>query len=160
MCRSRAFAFLRRGGSLWVQISDGRAHRPSTIVRVRKLNWLPFVWSQNMCSALFGFVTKHACLRQVDRQTDSITSYDSQDRASIPESRGKNYSRALSTHSLTHSPPSACVLCERTTNPSLLFQLSVLTEITPVSPATGFDLNVLTKLSSTSAARQPEHARH
>jgi len=29
----------------------------------------PFTWYQNLRSALFGFVTKHAC----DRQTDSIT---------------------------------------------------------------------------------------
>jgi len=33
------------------------------------MNDCPFVWYQNICSALFGFVTKHAC----DRQTDRIT---------------------------------------------------------------------------------------
>ena len=36
------------------------------------------MWYQNICSALFGFVAKHACDRRTDRQ-----SYDSQDRAGI-----------------------------------------------------------------------------
>ena len=34
--------------------------------------WLPFVWYQNIHSALFGFVTKHACERGMDRETDRI----------------------------------------------------------------------------------------
>jgi len=44
----------------------------------------------------FRFVTKHACGRQTDRQTDGRTEqadrqyYDPQDRASIAASRGKN----------------------------------------------------------------------
>ena len=32
-----------------------------------------FVWYQNICSALFGFVTKHASDRQTDIQTDRQT---------------------------------------------------------------------------------------
>jgi len=42
-------------------------------------NWSDcrFVWYQNFGSALFGFVTKHACVgptdEQIDRQTDRIT---------------------------------------------------------------------------------------
>jgi len=45
------------------------------------------VWYQNISSALFGFVTKHACVRQTDRQN-----YDTQDRASIAASHGNNHS--------------------------------------------------------------------
>ena len=37
-----------------------------------------FVRYQYICSALFGFVTKHVCDKQTDRQN-----YDSQERASI-----------------------------------------------------------------------------
>jgi len=40
------------------------------------------VWYQNIRSALFSFVTKHACERRTDRETDK-QNYDSQDRASI-----------------------------------------------------------------------------
>jgi len=51
------------------------------------------VWYQNICSALFGFVTKHACAdERTDRRTDGPTdgqNYDSQDRASIAASRSK-----------------------------------------------------------------------
>ena len=50
----------------------------------------PFVWHQNICSALFRFVTIHACDRQTHRHTDGQTEiYDSQDRPRIC-SRGKN----------------------------------------------------------------------
>ena len=40
-------AFFEGGGSLWAQISEGRGHRPPTIVGIRKLLWLPFhvVWN-------------------------------------------------------------------------------------------------------------------
>ena len=43
-----------------------------------KLEWrdCPFVWYQNIPSALFGFVTKHACDRQTDGRTDR-QNYDS-----------------------------------------------------------------------------------
>ena len=33
----------------------------------------PFVWYQNVRSALFGFVTKHACGGSIDGQTDERT---------------------------------------------------------------------------------------
>jgi len=42
----------------------------------------------------FGLVTKHECDRRMDGQRDGHTDgqiYDSQDRASIAASRGKNY---------------------------------------------------------------------
>ena len=42
--------------------------------------------SANICSALFGFVIKHACDRQTDRQN-----YDSKDRSSIAALRSKHY---------------------------------------------------------------------
>jgi len=52
---------------------------------------LPFYnsWYQMTRSALFGFVTKHACDRRTNRSTNGLN-YDSQDRASIVASRGKN----------------------------------------------------------------------
>jgi len=43
---------------------------------------------QYIRSALFGSVTKHACDRQTDGQTDG-QNYYSQDRDSIAASRGK-----------------------------------------------------------------------
>ena len=68
------------GGSLWAQISDRRGHCPPTTVSVRKLEWLPFRVVSNICSALFGFVTKHACDRRMDGQTDRWT-----DRITTPK---------------------------------------------------------------------------
>jgi len=46
---------------------------------------------KNIAGRFFGLVTKHACFRQTDGETDRRTDriYDSQDRASIA-SRGKN----------------------------------------------------------------------
>ena len=78
-------AFFEGVGLLWAQIWDGRGRRPPTTVGVRKLEWLPFRGYQNICSALFGFVTKHGCDRQRDGQNN-----DSKDRASIAASRDKN----------------------------------------------------------------------
>jgi len=43
------------------------------------------MWYQNIRSALFGFVTKHAS----DRQTGGQNWCESQDHASIPASSGK-----------------------------------------------------------------------
>jgi len=64
-------AFFEGGGLLWDLISDGRGRRPPTTVDVRKLESLPFrVVYQNIYSALFGFVAKHACDRQTDGRTD------------------------------------------------------------------------------------------
>jgi len=40
---------------------------------------------KNIAGRFFGLVTKHTCDRQTDGQN-----YDSQDRASIASSRGKN----------------------------------------------------------------------
>ena len=65
-------AFCEVGVSLWAQISDGKSD-------------CPFPWYQTIRSALFGFVTKHACDRGTEGQN-----YDSQNRASIAASRGKN----------------------------------------------------------------------
>ena len=44
---------------------------------------------KNIAGSFFGLVTKHACDRQTGRRTDG-QNYDSQDRASIAASRGKN----------------------------------------------------------------------
>jgi len=79
------------GESLWAQISDGRGRRPPTTVGARKLEWFPFrafVWYQNICSASFGFVTKHACDRQMDRITTSKTAL------AIAASRGKKWANS------------------------------------------------------------------
>jgi len=51
------------------------------------------MWCKNIAGRFFGLVTKHACDRRTDRWTDGRTvrqNYDSQDRASIAASRGKN----------------------------------------------------------------------
>jgi len=44
------------------------------------------MWYKNIVGRFFGLVTKHACDGLTDGQN-----YDSQDRASIAASRGKNY---------------------------------------------------------------------
>ena len=44
---------------------------------------------KNIAGRFFGLVTKHACDRQTDGQTDR-QNYDSQDHASIAASRSKN----------------------------------------------------------------------
>jgi len=43
------------------------------------------MWYKNIAGSFFGLVTKHACDGRTDGQN-----YDSQDRASIATSRGKN----------------------------------------------------------------------
>jgi len=43
---------------------------------------------KNIAGRFFGLVTKHACHRQTDGQTDG-QNYDCQDRASIGASRSK-----------------------------------------------------------------------
>jgi len=45
---------------------------------------------ENVARRFFGLVTKHACERRTDRRN-----YDSQDRASIAASRGKNYATLI-----------------------------------------------------------------
>jgi len=47
------------------------------------------MWYKDIAGRFFGLVTKHACDRRTDRRTDG-QNYDSQDRASIAASRGKN----------------------------------------------------------------------
>jgi len=47
------------------------------------------MWYKNIVGSFFALVTKHACDRQRDGRTDR-QNYDSQDRASIAASRGKN----------------------------------------------------------------------
>jgi len=47
------------------------------------------VWYKNIAGRFFGLVTKHAC-ELTDGRTDG-QNYDSQDRASIAASRGKNH---------------------------------------------------------------------
>ena len=86
--KSVEVAVFRRG---WVTLSANFRRtwrRPPTTVGVRKLEWFIFVRYQNIRSALFVYVTKHA-LWQTDRRTDG-QNYDSQDRASIAASRGKH----------------------------------------------------------------------
>jgi len=48
------------------------------------------MWYKNIAGRFFGLVTKHACDGQTDGQTDG-QNYDSQHRASIAASRGKNH---------------------------------------------------------------------
>jgi len=61
------------GGSVWVQIWDGRGRHSPTTVGVRKLEWLPFRVVSKHTQCIFVFVAKHACDKQTDRQTDRIT---------------------------------------------------------------------------------------
>jgi len=52
------------------------------------------MWYKNIAGRFFGLVTKHACDRWTDGQTDPQTdgqNYDSQDRANIAASRGKKH---------------------------------------------------------------------
>jgi len=51
------------------------------------------MWYKNIAGRFFGLVTNHACDRQTDGQN-----YDSQDRASIAASRGKNESKHSESH--------------------------------------------------------------
>jgi len=51
------------------------------------------MWYKNITGRFFGLVTKHACDGQTDRRGQN---YDSQDRASIAASRGKNVTRLCS----------------------------------------------------------------
>jgi len=48
------------------------------------------MWCKNFSCTFFRYVTKHACDKQTDKQTDG-QNYDTQDRASIAAaSRSKN----------------------------------------------------------------------
>ena len=49
-------------------MSDGRGVARQPLWVSENYSDCPFMWYQNIRSALFGFVTKHACDRQTDRQ--------------------------------------------------------------------------------------------
>ena len=78
------------------QTEGSVAHQP--LVVSENYSDCPFVWYQNVRSTLIGFVTKHACDRRADGRTDG-QNYDSQDRASIAASRGKNADRRTALRS-------------------------------------------------------------
>jgi len=82
ICRSLCFS--KRGGSLWTHISDGRERRPPTTVGLRELEWLAFRVLSKYPQCIVWFCHK-ACVWQTDWQN-----YDSQVRASIASSCGKN----------------------------------------------------------------------
>ena len=90
------------------QISDGRGLRPPTIVGVRKLEWLPFGVVSNNLQYIVWFCDKARVWQRdrqdsyilainlglhgrTDGQMDTFTTPNSQDRASIAESRGKSH---------------------------------------------------------------------
>ena len=78
---SRRERCLKAGGSLRSTIKGGRGRCPPTTVGWQK--------TKNAARRFFGLIKKHECGRQTDRRTDR-QNYDSQDRGSIPSSRGKN----------------------------------------------------------------------
>ena len=82
-------AFFKGGGSLWVQISDGRGRRPPTAVGVRKREWLPFCMALKYPWCIVWFCHK-AYVWQTDGQTnewtDRITTHKT---ALAAASRGK-----------------------------------------------------------------------
>ena len=60
-------------GMGWVTLNANfrrKGRCPPITVDARNQSDCPFVWYQNVRSALFGFVTKHACDRRMDRQTE------------------------------------------------------------------------------------------
>jgi len=78
------------GGSLLSPIKGRRGRRPPPTVGWRKTRRIALSYViKNIAGRFFGLVTKHAYDRQTDGQTDG-QNYDSQDRASIAASRGKN----------------------------------------------------------------------
>ena len=82
--------FFQGGRLVWTQISDGKGPRPSTTVGVRKLVIAFLCGIKSIRSALFGLSQS---TRVTDRRTNGRTdgqNYDSEDRASIAASRGKN----------------------------------------------------------------------
>jgi len=75
-------AFFKGGALLWAQMEGAS---PTNHCWCQKICACPFVWYQNIHSALFGFVTEHVCDRQMDGQN-----YNSQDHGSIAVSCGNN----------------------------------------------------------------------
>ena len=81
---------MKAGGSLRSPIKGGRGRRPPTAAWWQKTRRIALSCDiNNIAGRFFGLVTKHACVRQTDGRTDR-QNYDSQDRASIAGSRGKN----------------------------------------------------------------------
>ena len=70
--KSVEVCIFRRGGLLWSQISDERGVAQQPLLMSENSSDCLFVWYQNIRSALFCFVTKHACDRRTDRQTESL----------------------------------------------------------------------------------------
>jgi len=52
------------------------------------------MWYKNIAGRFFGLATKSACDRRTDSRTDG-QNYDSQDRASVAASRGKNVKKYI-----------------------------------------------------------------
>ena len=63
------------------QMEGGVAYQPLLVSE--NYSDCPFLWYQNIRSALFRFVTKHACDGQTDRRTDGQTELRQLIRASI-----------------------------------------------------------------------------
>ena len=69
----RCERFLKGGGN---SIADFRWKGTSATNHcwvAENLKDCPFVWYKNIAGRFFGLVTKHACDRETDRQTDRIT---------------------------------------------------------------------------------------
>ena len=62
------------------------------------------MWYKNIAGRFFGLATKHVCDRRTDGQMDG-QNYDSQDRASIAASCGKNLN--VMKYELQTSPEAA-----------------------------------------------------
>ena len=85
-----SWAIFEGGGSLRSPILGGRGRRPSTTVGCQKTRRIALSCGiKNIAGKFFGLVTKHACDRRIGGRTYG-QNYDSQDRASIDASRGKN----------------------------------------------------------------------
>ena len=54
-----------------LKVDGDVAHQP--LLGGRKLEYCPFIWYNNIAGRFFGLVTKHACDRQTDGQTDRQT---------------------------------------------------------------------------------------
>jgi len=70
---------------------------PTILLLLRKLGKWSFVWCINLDRSLFHFVTIHAFVRHMDRQTDRQTEFSSLDRVCIPCSAGKEVSTSMGT---------------------------------------------------------------
>ena len=72
MSGNQSRRFSKEGGSLLVQISQGRGHRPPTTVGVRKLEWLTFRVVSKYLQSIIQFCHNTRC-HLTDRQTDGWT---------------------------------------------------------------------------------------